>query len=440
LTLSNKTYLKTVVAANYAGRFYDEGRLNSPTEGIVDNDYKEFFEDKSARASVLLNHKFNSKHVLRAGGVFSHLKYDLKLEERLFNWVENLDGSFMREYTEDWITLLDSKGDSYSIQSYLQWKYNITNNLTLNTGLHLLHFGLNDNTSVEPRLGLNWQFAPRQSVALGIGRHSKIESLSTYFVQRQNAQGETILPNRDLPLQKSTHYIMSYNLALAKKLNFKVEGYYQSIDNLPVSSAPNSNVALLNQYYFDVFFDIPSLTGTGKGRNYGVDISLEKGFSNDTYFVLNGSLFKSEYQTNTNQWYQTRYSSNYNFVAIGGKEFNFGKKAKRTFGINAKFILNGALRFTPIDEAASLAAQATILSETPFSQHLPTYWRADLGLNYSWYKKRVVHSLSLNVQNVTNRENIFSQRAFYSPSENRIITRRGTQLPLIPILSYRIEF
>ncbi len=440
LTLSNKTYLKTVVAANYAGRFYDEGRLNLPTEGAVDNDYKEFFEDKSSRISVLLNHKFNSKHVLRAGGVFSHLNYDLKLEERLFNWIENPDGSYMREYTDDWITLLDSKGDSYSIQSYLQWKYNITSNLTLNTGLHLLSFGLNKNTSVEPRIGLNWQFSPKQSLALGIGRHSKIESLSTYFVQRRNAQGETILPNRDLPLQKATHYIMSYNLALAKKLNFKVEGYYQSIDNLPVSSDPNSNVALLNQYYFDVFFDIPSLTGTGKGRNYGVDVSLEKGFNNDTYFVLNGSLFKSEYQTNTNEWYQTKYSSNYNFVAIGGKEFQFGKKAKRTLGINAKFILNGALRYTPIDEAASLAAQETIFNETPFTKHLPTYWRADLGINYSWYKKRVVHSLSLNVQNVTNRENIFSQNEFYSAAENRIIRRQGTQLPLIPILSYRIEF
>ena len=440
LNLSNKTYFKTVVAANTAGRFYDEGRLGLTTEGEVDNDYKEFFEDNSSRISLLLNHKFNSKHVLRAGGIFSHLSYDLKLEDRIFEWVENADGSFTRNYSDQWNVLLDSKGNSYSIQSYLQWKYNIASNLTLNTGLHLLHFGLNENTSVEPRVGLSWQFSPRQSLAVGVGRHSRIEALSTYFVQRQNALGETVLPNRNLPLQKSTHYILSYDLALAKKLNFKVETYYQSIDNLPISTAPNSNVALLNQYYFDVFFDIPSLSGDGKGRNYGVDVSLEKGFSNNTYFVLNGSLFKSEYQTNTNEWYQTRFSSNYNFVAIGGKEFHFGKKAKRTLGINAKLLLNGALRFTPIDETASLAAQESIFNETPFTEHLPTYWRADLGINYSWYKKRVVHTLSLNVQNVTNRENVFRQIEFYRASTGQIVRRQGTQLPLIPILSYRIEF
>lgn len=440
LNLSNKSYLKTVVATNYAGRFYDEGRLGVSSTNEVDNDYKEHFEDQSTRVSILLNHKFNSKHVLRAGGVFSYLGYDLKLEERLYNEVENTDGSLTRDYLNDWEVLLDSKGNSYSIQSYLQWKYNISSNLTLNTGLHLLSFGLNDNTSLEPRIGLKWQFAPRQSFALGVGRHSKIESLSTYFVQRRDVSGNTILPNRNLPLQKSTHYILSYNLNLAKKLNFKVETYFQSIDNLPINGAPNSNVALMNQYYFDVFFDIPFLTGDGKGRNYGIDVSLEKGFKNNTYFVLNGSLFNSEYQTTTNEWYSTKYSSNYNFVGIWGKEFHFGQKANRTIGLNAKVLVNGALRYTPIDIDASRAAQESIYESTPFTKHLPTYWRADIGINYSWYKKRVVHVLSLNVQNVTNRENVFSRFEFYRASNGNIVRRQNTQLPLIPILNYRIEF
>ena len=440
LALSNKTYLKTVAATNYAGRFYNDGRLGIITENEIDKDYKEFFEDKSSRISILLNHKFNSQHVLRIGGVYSHLNYDLKLEDRIFEWVENAEGSYTRNYSNDWDVLLNSKGNSYSIQSYLQWKYNVTPNLTLNAGLHLLNFGLNNNTSVEPRIGLKWQLASRQTLAMGIGRHSKIESLSTYFVQREDAQGGILLPNRNLPLQKATHYILSYNIALAKKLNFKVEGYFQRIDNLPISSEANSTVALMNRYYFDVFFDIPSLIGAGKGRNYGMDISLEKGFSNDTYFVLNGSLFKSEYQTTTNQWYQTKYSSNYNFVAIAGKEFHFGKKANRTIGVNAKILLNGALRYTPINIEASLAAQESIYNEIPYTEHLPTYWRADFGINYSWFKKRIVHTLSLNVQNITNRANVFSQRDFYQASTGNIVQRTSTQLSLIPILSYRIEF
>ena len=440
LNVSNKTYLKTVVATNYAGRFYDEGRLGILSEDEIEVDYKEFFDNTSTRVSLLLNHKFNSKHVLRVGGVYSHLGYDLKLEDRIFEWVENPDGSFFRDYSDEWEVSLDSEGTSYSLQAYLQWKYNVTPNLTLNTGLHLLHFGLNDNTNIEPRLGLNWQVTDRQSIAIGIGKHSKIESLSTYFVQRFSPPDAFVLPNRNLPLQQAMHYILSYNLALAKKLNFKVETYYQNISNLPISTAPNSTVALMNRYYFDVFFDIPSLSGDGKGRNYGVDVSLEKGFSNDSYFVINTSLFKSEYQTNTKEWYQTRYSSNYNLVLIGGKEYHFGKKANRTLGLNAKLLLNGALRYTPIDAVASRAAQESIYSAIPYTEHLPTYWRADVGINYSWFKKRLVHGLSLNIQNVTNRSNVSNRFEFYNETTKQVERRENTQLSLIPILSYRIEF
>ena len=440
LNLSNKTYLKTVMASNYAGRFYDEGRLGITAENVLEDDYKEFFDDKTNRVSVLLNHKFNSKHVLRAGGIYSHLGYDLKIEDRLFDWVENEDGSFTRNYFDEWEVSLDNEGKSYSLQAYLQWKYNIAANLTLNTGLHLLHFGLNKNTNIEPRLGLNWQVSDRQSIAIGVGKHSKIESLSTYFVQRSNAADAFVLPNRNLPLQEAMHYILSYKLALAKKLNLTIETYYQNIKNLPISTAPNSTVALMNRYYFDIFFDIPSLSGDGKGRNYGVDISLEKGFSNDSYFVANTSFFNSEYQTNTNQWYDTRYNSNYNVVLIGGKEYHFGRKAKRTIGVNAKVLLNGALRYTPINEAASIAAQESIFNDIPYTKNLPTYWRADLGINYSWYKKRVVHSLSLNIQNVTNRANVSRRFELYNNTTNQIERRETTQLSIIPILSYRVEF
>jgi hypothetical protein len=440
LNLSNKTYLKTVVATTYADRLYDEGRLGLLVEDEIDNDYKEFFADKVSRASVLLNHKFNANHVVRIGGIYSYLSYDLKLEDRIFEWIMNEQGNYIRKYSDNWVTQLEGEGNTNTFQTYFQWKYNINERLTLNTGLHFFNFGLNGNHSLEPRLGLNWRFAPKQSLAIGIGRHSKIESISTYFVRRENEQGQVTFPNKDLPLQKATHYILSYQLGLAKKLNFKMEAYYQAIDNLAISSVPNSTVALMNRYYFDVFSDIPSLIGEGKGRNYGVDLSLEKGFSKNYYFVLNASIFNSEYQTNTKEWYQSKFSSNYNIVLIGGKEFNFNKKRKHTLGINGKIIINGGQRYTPINEIASLAAKRSIYEETPFTKHLPAYWRADLGVNWSWYKKRVVHAISLNIQNVTNRENVQDRVEFYRSSEHRVITRNNLQASIIPVLSYRLEF
>ena len=34
-------------------------------------------------------------------------------------------------------------GTANVLQSYVQWKYRMTENFTLNSGLHLLHFGKN---------------------------------------------------------------------------------------------------------------------------------------------------------------------------------------------------------------------------------------------------------------------------------------------------------
>ena len=439
LNLSDKTYLKTVFATSYAENNYEEGPLNSEQSKIETIDYEELFKDKANRLSILVNHKFNNKNTIRVGGVFSLLGYDVALNERDYE-VTLQDGMFVQNFLNTWSTLLKGDGNSSSMQAYFQWKYHIAANLTMNTGVHYLRFALNKGQSLEPRFGLNWQFTPRQTLALGVGRHSKIESLGTYFVQRLNTADQPIYPNRNLPLQKAMHYILSYDIALAKKLNLKVEGYYQNINNMAISNVAGSTEAFVNQYYFDIFFGENSLIGEGKGRNYGVDISLEKGLSNDYYYLVNASLYKTEYQTTTGDWYDTKFSSKYNLVAMGGKEFHFGENQRHTIGLNAKLIMNGGLRYTPIDRTASLAQQQTVLESIPFTKNLPAYFRTDFGIYYRWYKKKIVQSLSLNIQNLTNRSNIFNINEFYNPIDGIIQTRISYQTEILPILSYRIEF
>ncbi len=440
LNLSDRTYLKSVVATTYAGQFYEEGLFDqSLGNGILRNDYDESFVDRTSRFSILLNHKFNRRHVVRIGGVFSLLDYDFNLRERNFELLEE-NGELRRVFGDTWTPFLNSAGNSSTLQGYLQWKFHLSPKLTLNSGLHFLRFALNEQTSWEPRFGLKWQMAPGQALSVAIGRHSRIESLATYFVQRQEEQEGVSFPNRGLPLQNALHYILAYEVALNDQLHLKVEGYYQDISDMAISADPGSNTALTNEDYFSIFFDIERLIGGGNGRNYGVDLSIEKKFANKYYFLLNGSLFQSEYQTLNREWYQTRFSSNYNLVVIGGKEMELGRRRKQTLGLNGKLIYNGGQRYTPIDETRSLEEQRSVYQEIPFSGRLPAYFRIDLGLSYRWFLKKVVHSLSLNVQNVTDQLNVFRRNEFYLNREKRIFRRDSYQESVIPILSYRVEF
>jgi len=73
--------------------------------------------------------------------------------------------------------------------------------------------------------------------------------------------------------------------------------------------------------------------------------------------------------------------------------------------------------------------EAYTLQNTP-------YFRADIGISMKWNRKHFTSTLSLDIQNVTNRLNVFGQ--WYDSEKNKIVT--SYQTGLIPILNYKIEF
>ena len=439
--LSSKTWLKAVLAFTHADARYEDGTFSENNNDDLDLHYTEKFVDQSKRLSLTLNHKFNNRHVLRAGGVISLLSYRFKLREEEFK-VRREDDIFYRDWLDTWVDLLDSEGDSESFQAFGQWKYHISSSLTLNTGLHYLYFNLNGEHSIEPRIGMKWQISPRHRLSMGVGLHSKLEALPIYFIERMDASGNSFLPNQQLPLQQAIHYVIGYQQELAPRLQFKLEAYYQTIDNMPIDAAPNSQRAIVNGNLFDVIFNIEQLNANGKGRNYGVDIGIERNFGKQYYFLLQGSLYKSEYQTTTKQWYQTQYSSNYNLVVVGGKEFSVGKKAtkKKILGLNGRLLLNGGLRYTPLDLEASIAQQRSVREAEPFGKRLPYYMRLDLGVYFHISGRKLAQRIGLQVQNLTSRENIYSRDEFFDVDSQKIRVSDSFQTTILPILSYRIEF
>ena len=132
----------------------------------------------------------------------------------------------------------------------------------------------------------------------------------------------------------------------------------------------------------------------------------------------------------------TRYNGNYVSNLTAGKEF-VSSSGRRTFGINIKTIYAGGFRYSPIDLQRSRAAGYTIIRQKEaFSLKNSAYFRTDLRLSMKWNKKNFTSTLSLDVQNVTNRENLFSQ--YYDPFKGSIVN--SYQAGLIPVLNYKVDF
>lgn len=390
--------------------------VDSPLLGHKDNN-----ETNRFTVSTTYNYRFNSRHYLRAGiiaNVAGFSYYELSREHQ--------DVDYPLQENQN------IKGNATLLEGFAEWKYRLTDNLTFNTGAHYMQLLYNNSNSIEPRFAVKWDVNKKNGFGIGYGMHSMIQPQGIYFIQAE-ADNKITLPNKDLGFTKAQHLVLSYNHVFGKALNLKTEIYYQQLYNVPVSPDDSNTISTLNlteSYTNDVFVN------KGKGRNYGIELSLEKSLSNHFYFMFSNSLYQSKYTASDGIERNTRFNGNYLGNLVAGKEFVFAE-GRRTLGINIKTVYAGGYRTTPIDvEQSQQLGYTAYIDKEAYSLQNPAYMRADLRVSMKWNKKHLTSTLSLDIQNVTGRQNVYG--AYYDATSNKVET--AYQAGLIPVLNYIVEF
>lgn len=414
-----KTHLKSFIAATTASNGGIGETIKSDSTGLFTSE-KQLFTDNRIKFSTTLNHKFNAKNNVQIGGIYTLLNYNLFFDEDYDN-----NGSYNR--------LVNGRGNSGMVQGFASWKYRANNKLTFISGAHYTHFLLNNKFAFEPRFGMKWQLNPANSLSFGAGLHSRVESLSTYLYTDKKPDGNAYQPNFNLGLTKSAHFVVGYGLQLTENVRFKTEIYYQHLYQVPVKNDTTSSLSLIN---FSNWFPNEELVNKGTGRNYGAEITLERSFQNNYYFMLTGSLYQSSYTALDGIERDSRYDAGYAANFLFGKEFKFGKTKNNTLAVNIKTSYIGGNRYTPIDLTASQDAGYTILQNKPFAAKGDDIFFINLGLTYRLDKSRASHSIKIDIQNLTN--NKASVNEYYNPRTGTI--QHSTQLSFIPNLVYTIKF
>jgi hypothetical protein len=271
-------------------------------------------------------------------------------------------------------------------------------------------------------------------LAIGYGIHSQIHPLALYFYSNQLTDAGNSYPNRNLDFTKAQHLVLSYDRLLNEHTRLKLEAYYQSLYNVPVSADKRTAFSLLNAT--DGFLT-ERLVNNGKGRNYGAELTLERFLHNNFYYLLSGSVFKSEYTGSDKIWRSTRFDAGAAGNLLVGKEWLMGRNKNNVLGLNLKTTFVGGFKTTPIDLQASRSKGETVWVESKTNeQTLDAYFRSDVRISWKRNRNGFTGTLSLDIQNLTNRENVFIH--YYDATIGKI--RTAYQLPLIPVLNYRIEF
>lgn len=414
--LNEANFLQTTVLASGNALGTTEFRL---TDKLQEQDrFYENYSNSKVTLSSVLNTKLSAKASLRSGFYVNQLYYNLREDD-------------FEEETGGLQTYINSKGSTQSLQAFSQLNYRASERLTFNVGLHYLQLLLNNSYSIEPRFSSSYALDEKQRVSFGYGLHSQVQPLGTYFAE-QEINGQVALPNEDLDLSKSHHFVLGYDRSLTPYLRMKVETYYQHLFNIPIKSGADETYSIINQQWS---FSTDPLVNEGLGRNYGVELTLEQFTHNDLYFLLSTSLYNSKYKTNEDVWRNTAYNGNFNVTLTAGKEYKL--KKERIFGVNIRAIYAGGLRTTPINLHESMEkGEGKYDDKLAYTEQNPAYFRTDLRLSLKKNKLNSTRTWALDIQNATNRKNVYG--SYFEPMSNEIKT--SYQAPLIPILSYRVEF
>ena len=373
---------------------------------------------------AFVNYKINAKNVFQVG---------VQSDMYLLNLIDSAYSRLKKKYVD----LRNFEGNTFLIQPYFQYQWRMSNRLQFNGGVHYQLLTLENQQNMEPRLGLGLNLTEKDMLSFGYGFHSQMQAVELYFLE-QTINNETVLPNTALDFSKSHHLVIGYQHFFKWGIQTKIEGYYQYLFDIVVNE--DSSVFSMANYGSAFVEEYPvNAINKGLGRNYGIDLTIEKFLDQGFYFLITSSLYQSFYTPSDGKEYATAFNGNYTFNTLAGYAYQFkqAKNAQNRLTFDVKFTRNGGARYTPIllDESIALNREVRD-NENAFGAQFPDYMRIDIRLGFKRIGNKVTQEWAIDIQNILNKENIFFQE--YNNNLKAITTTYQTGL--LPIGLYRIYF
>ena len=428
---SSSSMLKVAVAASTRRNYEDIDSI------VNDKSYMNLDDNKYQQDEFIitskLTHKINARNTISIGLIMQDMSFDADRMSSDYNTPLNIL-TIDEPYKSSGKDMLLSQG-------YMQWKHNFTDNLYVQAGANGLYFQFNQKFAIDPRFGLSWQFAEKQSIGFGYGLHSQIQPLNVYFIQSKigkDVNGRQLYAdlqtNRNLDFTRSHQLAVSHNYSFNPNLRLKTETYYQYLYQVPVKPS-KGYFSMINVGAAMSVPEEDSLLNEGYGKNYGVEFTLEKFFSQHYYFLITTSLFNSQYRGYDKVWRNTTYNGNYIFNILGGYEFEL--KENVLLNLNLRTIYAGGRRITPYDLQKSIEENDThYIYDQAFEKQVKAYFRMDLRIGVIFQRKRFTHELALDVSNITNYKNVYREKYNEVTGQPKTTYQQG----IYPMGLYRLNF
>lgn len=250
---------------------------------------------------------------------------------------------------------------------------------------------------LSPRASVSYALSERWSVSAGSGLYYQLPPYTALGFK--NDAGTLV--NRGLKYMRVASTSAGFDWRLRDRLIVSLQGFYKAYGDIPLSLNDSIPLTCKGNDYGTVGDE--RLASTAQGRAYGAEAMVKWQIPGKLNVVGSATLYRSEYRNDPRSPYIASAWDNRFVVNLSGTY-----DLPRNWSAGAKLSAIGGAPYTPYDVEKSSLKEAWDVQGRPYydyarynSGRLPAFAQLDLRIDKTFYFKRCMLGLYIDLQNVT---------------------------------------
>lgn len=265
-----------------------------------------------------------------------------------------------------------------------------------------------DGCDYSTRMQQFWhQLSPRASISYALSEHWSVSASSGIYYQLpaytalgfKDASGTLV--NRNLKYMRVFSNSAGFDWRWKDRLIVSLQGFYKAYSDIPLSLRDEIPLTCKGNDYGTVG-DEP-LVSTAQGRAYGLEAMVKWQIPGKLHVIGSATLYNSEYRNDAHSPYIASAWDNRFVVNLSGTY-----DLPRNWSVGAKLSAIGGAPYTPYDVEKSSLKEAWDAQGRPYydyskynSARLPAFAQLDVRIDKTFYFKKCMLGLYIDLQNVT---------------------------------------
>ena len=444
-SLQNSNSMDTVYNFNQDSLYYGASSEN------ISFGYISGIQDLGAR--IDFDFIPNPSHNIKFGASYTHHQF-YPGETELNISVISPDPDTSQNYGLDTMINFSERTKVHESFFYLEDDIRITKRLKANIGIHVGFYSLADDSKKYPNIfdyytdKEYYSLQPRLSARYLLNDNWSLKA--SYSEMKQNihllSNSSVGLPSDlwvpaidSVPSQTSKQWAANISTELyGGTFELSIEGYYKKMNNLITYKEGYSNLNSTESWENAVE------TG-GEGESYGGEFFLQKKKGMTTGWIGYTLSWTNRRFENISfgEWYPYKYDRRHDFSLVLSHKFNdridigctwvYGTGNAMTF---PQALYLGMTNMSPWSGQTIIDLVESYGDRN--STRMNPFHRLDIGLNFHKQQRRYSQTFSVGAYNVYNRKNPFF--IYLSEENNQRVAKQVSLFPIIPSISYRIQF